>query len=75
MSYAAKRIDERRRALAALTRIVSRHDKACKWDLADAMTAAKIDTLRALKEDAAYLIEESVSMPLRDWAPASRAAA
>lgn len=74
MSYASERIDERRRAVAALTRLATRHANAFRYAQADAMKTAKCDVLYALKQDAAYLIEESVCMIFRDEAEWARVA-
>lgn len=73
MSYASERIEERRLAVAALSRMASRHSQAFRYTQADLMSRANLDVLFALKEDAAYLIEEGVLMALRDEAEWGRA--
>lgn len=62
MSYAAERIADRRRAVAMLERQRQGYTKRHAYAAAAAMRRAMFDTQYALRDDAAYLIEEGMHM-------------
>lgn len=58
----AERIAERRRAVTMLGKLQHGYAKRYAYAAMDAMMRAKLDVWYALREEAAYIIEEGVRM-------------